>query len=240
MALYDDACAQGRRLGISSSDQLDMPLIRTNLGGAPAKAAVVASFEHLATQCGLQITGTDGTKLFGGHSARVSGAQYLAAYGVPVETLRLLARHSGEAIRRYVGEAPLRSFQQDLARDSGKRVSSADLQSLKLKLSEMHAKLRAQDEAIQSLTTIGTRPQILTYVQNLHTLAVHGLRPGDGSTSICGWKVGPARVARGKVRFLNSITSEAWETLCERCLGPERVAARHFSSDVKTDIILDE
>ena len=39
-------------------------------------------------------------------------------------------------------------------------------------------------------------------------------------------KVGPARIKRGAVRFLNSIAGESWENVCERCLLPEREAAK--------------
>ena len=42
---------------------------------------------------------------------------------------------------------------------------------------------------------------------------------------MCGMKVGPARVKRGAVQFLNTIAGEDWKLLCERCLKPERVAA---------------
>ena len=55
-----------------------------------------------------------GLRLFGGHTPRVTGAQVLAAVGIEVNTIRILARHSGEAILRYVAEAPLRSLRADL------------------------------------------------------------------------------------------------------------------------------
>ena len=44
-------------------------------------------------------------------------------------------------------------------------------------------------------------------------------------------KVGPARIKRGAVRFLNTIASESWESLCERCLRPEREAAKALEQE---------
>ena len=67
---------------------------------------------------------------------------------------------------------------------------------------------------------------MIAYVQNLTTKAIHGQRAGDSSSTICGMKVGPARVKRGAVRFLNTIAGEDWKILCERCLLPEREAAK--------------
>ena len=79
--------------------------------------------------------------------------------------------------------------------------------------------------------TLVAHPQVITAVQTLHTMCIHGLRPGDSSTSICGWKLGPATIARGKVRFLTSIASEAWENLCDRRLMPERTDARAWAGN---------
>ena len=83
----------------------------------------------------------------------------------------------------------------------------------------------AQEAAITALSALSSE-RVLTYVQNLHTKAIHGQRAGDSTSAICGWKVGPARIKRGKVRFLNSIVGESWMNLCERCLRPEMEAAK--------------
>ena len=67
---------------------------------------------------------------------------------------------------------------------------------------------------------------MIAYVQNLTTKAIHGQRAGDSSSTICGMKVGPARIKRGAVRFLRTISGENWRILCERCLRPELEAAK--------------
>ena len=93
-------------------------------------------------------------------------------------------------------------------------------------LKSLATKVEAQDAAIAALTSITSDRRVIAYVQNLVTLAIHGQRAGDSSSTICGMKVGPARIKRGAVRFLNTISGECWETLCERCLLPEREAAK--------------
>ena len=51
-----------------------------------------------------------GDKRFGGRSARVTGDQVLAAHGIDVHKIRILARHASDAIMRYVAEAPLNTL----------------------------------------------------------------------------------------------------------------------------------
>jgi hypothetical protein len=45
--------------------------------------------------------------IFGGHLARVSGAQFLAANGIPIATVQLLGRWSSKAVEKYTQAAPL-------------------------------------------------------------------------------------------------------------------------------------
>ena len=44
-------------------------------------------------------------------------------------------------------------------------------------------------------------------------LVTHGQSAGESSSTRCGMKVGPARVKRGTVRYLNTIAGESWELL---------------------------
>jgi hypothetical protein len=45
--------------------------------------------------------------IFGGHLARVSGAQFLAANGIPIAAVQLLGRWSSRAVEKYTQAAPL-------------------------------------------------------------------------------------------------------------------------------------
>ena len=90
----------------------------------------------------------------------------------------------------------------------------------------LSSKFQVQEATIAALITLQREHRVIAFVQNLSMLAIHGQRAGDSSTTICGMKVGTARIKRGAVRFLNSIQGECWESLCEFCLLPERNAAK--------------
>jgi hypothetical protein len=92
----------------------DCPLFPATGGGAPTKAAVVSTFEALGTLLGQPLFSETGIRMFGGHTARVTGAQALAGVGVDINKIRILARRSGETILRYVADAPLKSLRSDL------------------------------------------------------------------------------------------------------------------------------
>ena len=86
-------------------------------------------------------------------------------------------------------------------------------------------KFQVQEATIAALSTLQREHRVTAFVQNLTTLAIHGQRAGDASSTICGFDVGPRRIKRGALKFLPSIIGECWENLCERCLRPEREAA---------------
>ena len=44
---------------------------------------------------------------------RVTGARTLAALGVEISKIKILARHSGDAIYRYVADTPLTTLRTD-------------------------------------------------------------------------------------------------------------------------------
>ena len=94
----------------------DAPLFPKVKGAMPSKATVVTLFEAIGTLLQQALWSDEGIRLFGGHSARVTGAQIFAtaAIGIDVDKIRILARHSGETIMRYVQDAPLRSLRSDL------------------------------------------------------------------------------------------------------------------------------
>ena len=75
---------------------------------------MVDTFEAVAKQCQVELYTADGTRRFGGHSVRATGVQALALAGVPVDKIRIMARHSSDAIFRYVSTAPLATLRQDL------------------------------------------------------------------------------------------------------------------------------
>lgn len=216
-------------MNLTSVDCEALPLFHDGKGSSPTKAGLVSTYEYLALQCGLQLCSPEGARLFGGHSTGVAGAQALAAAGAEVSEIRIFARHSGDAIIRYVAEAPLLSLRRELGRSTvaskGRSADSILLKTLESRLQLLADQVEAQNVTIDALSKFSGEQRVIAYVQNCLTLAIHGQRAGDSSSTMCGMKVGPARVKRGAVRFLNTIAGESWELMCERCLKPERVAA---------------
>ena len=86
------------------------PLFATKDGQVPTKAKMVATIEAFVTKGGDPLVSGPGLRLYGGHSLRVTGAQTLAAAGVDVHKIKILARHSGDSVFRYVAEAPCRRY----------------------------------------------------------------------------------------------------------------------------------
>jgi hypothetical protein len=221
-------------LHLTGGEAQTMPLFYNDFGAAPTKALMVESFEALASLCGLPLCSPDGLRLFGGHTARVTGAQALAACGVEIDKIRILARHSGDAILRYVALAPLTSLRSDLglpSSSSSGALSSASHRRLTTQLTEALRRLDAQEASTAALTTLATSArECLAFVRNTATGAIHGLRPGDGTHTVCGWYIHGQR--RGGLQWLSTIAGEPWPNLCERCLLPERQSARLLAGEL--------
>jgi hypothetical protein len=196
------------------------PLFPSVGGGASSKIAVVATFEALGSLLGQPLFNATGVRLFGGHSPRVTGAQALAAAGIEINKIRILARHSGETILRYVAEAPLKSLRSDLRliaarsftgsasgsnprRDdasgvlSGSTASSPGLQSrvrlIEAALVTLRSDLTTQAQDVVSLATGFARTDDRVFVQNTITATVHLALQLDGGHAACGWRFSSAR-----------------------------------------------
>jgi hypothetical protein len=235
---------------LATSLELDsdtLPLFPTVDGGFAAKSAVVATFEELAQQCGQAISSREGLRLFGGHTARVTGAQSLAAHGIEVAKIRILARHSGDTVLRYVSEAPLQAIRSDLGLASsssaqisrgpwcgagGRQSASATraFVTLDAKLNTTLARVDVQQRKLEALAAVVSSSADRVLVQNLATSAIHSSRPGDGVHTLCGWSIAPERLKRGGIRFFSSLAGQPWWLYCERCLLPEREAAKLVAS----------
>ena len=99
----------------SHSSAPDAPLFPNGRGGMASKASVVATFEAIGRLIGQMLFSDEGLRLFGGHTPRGTGAQLFAALGIDINKIRILARHSGDMIMRYVADAPWRSLRSDLS-----------------------------------------------------------------------------------------------------------------------------
>ena len=119
------------------------PLFPTVAGLHAHKTTVIETFEAIGSTIGQLLHNAEGLRLFGGHTPRVTGAQAFAALGIEVNKIRILARHSGDTILRYVSDAPLKSLRSDLGllppkttRGPTHRIRVKDLENMSNCLSE--------------------------------------------------------------------------------------------------------
>ncbi len=218
---------------------IDSPLFPATGGGAPSKAAVVATFEALGSLLGQPLLSETGIRTFGGHSARVTGAQALAAVGVEITKIRILARHSGEAILRYVSDAPRKSLRADLftltARTAARSASASgshasvhsQLRKLESALGTLRMDLDTQAQDLVALATGYARTDDRVFIQNSITATVHLARSLDGGHALCGWRFATARrsVNGPAFRVISSLVNLPGTMLCERCMPTERAVA---------------
>jgi hypothetical protein len=211
------------------ADALTMPLFPTDANGAPTKAQFVETIEHLAASTGEPLQDKDGMRLYGGHTVRVTGAQTLAAHGIEVAKIRILARHSGDTILRYVSEAPLKTLRSDLGLqtatyDTANKAVQSKVVDKQLK--KALARLDEQGKQLSALFACTPSHKSACYAQNLHSDVCHALRAGDAAHTACGWSVGPVEQRKRGVVFLSDIRNIGWRKMCDRCMIPERQAAR--------------
>lgn len=93
----------------------------TRQGVPPAKSAILAALEATVEAYGGQVAQPSGARLLGGHSLRVTRAQRLAALGVDVVKIMVLARWAGESVLRYIRDAPLDNLPDEVKALEDKR-----------------------------------------------------------------------------------------------------------------------
>ena len=225
----------------------DSPLFPTTNGKVPSKASVASTFEALGELCGQPTHTENGVRAFGAHSARVTGAQTFAAIGIEINKIRLMARHSGDTIMRYVSDAPLRSLRADLGLvDPSSTASlvpraarSRTPPGLAAKLSGLEDMIKLLNETVSRHATELARAHIAAasstaptrYVQNTTSAAVHAVRANNDSQTVCGWSFGltcrRSRLRRtsGNHTIIESLSGVAWQLICKNCLPEARAAA---------------
>jgi hypothetical protein len=236
------------------SHLVDSPLFPAVGGGAASKVSVVLTFEALGAMIGQPLVGETGIRLFGGHSPRVTGAQLLAAAGVEISKVRILARHSGDAILRYVADAPLRSLRSDLglrcARLPSPSLGSHNpssaihsrLRILEAALVTIQSEVQSQASDVVALATGFARTDDRVFLQNTITATVHCARSIDGGHAICGWRFATARRPPNGMayRSIRSLVDLPGRMLCERCLPTERAVALSMDHADEVDMSGDE
>ena len=199
---------------------------------------MVETFERLASLMNLPLTSPDGLRLFGGHTARVTGAQTFALAGLEVNKIRILARHSGDTILRYVSDVPLRTLRADLGIGASTPSSSAPLSlgpgakaagvtqlrsrltALEAQIAQMAITVQSQSQDLVGLAAGYMHKAPWAYIQNLSSTAVH-LISSEGRT-VCGWNFPRSRTS---TRVMATLSGVPGIMLCDTCLPSERTLA---------------
>ena len=229
------------------------PLFPTAAGAIASKRSVVLTFEAIGRLCGQPMLSEHGLHLFGGHTPRVTGAQLYATVGLEINKIRLLARHSGDTILRYVRDAPLKSILADLGIAARLKSSSSSTRAVTLgskdalritklesKVAELTLILQSQAHELDRLNEAATSSPIMTFVQNMTTATIHQSSPNYFGRTRCGITFdGPTFRARrtrpaASYTVVPGIGDSPSELICERCLPSEHRAA------VERDLVHDE
>ena len=180
--------------------------------------------------------------------------------GIEVNKIRILARHSGEAILRYVADAPLKSLRSDLGLGAstptmsssassfgtGSQSSSsstlvhARLRKLETAMMALQSDLQSQAQDLVGLAAGFAKPDDRVFIQNTATATVHYAKQRDDGHTICGWRFAPARMKTAGLpyRFVPCLNGIPGTMLCERYLPTERAVALALGGDVPLDIEL--
>ena len=189
----------------------DTPLFPSFSGDFPEKDSVVKSIEHLAALLGVSVLDDNGRSGFGGHSMRVSGAQYLSSIGLGESLIALLARWMSPTIKRYVGESPLhvlgREFEKAVtSTESGwttsvpmnapsteSKQAIAHLQSLLLKQETEHHSSMNELKQLRERFELLDAPCKINFIVNMETYVGHKVAymsldsPAKDWRTACGW-----------------------------------------------------
>ena len=257
---YHTAVAHWKWLLASSSftSPEATPLFPTTSGKHPNKAHVVDTFEAIGASLGQLLHDTSGTRLFGGHTPRVTGARVLSAAGMEINKVRIMARHSGDTILRYVSDAPLESLRADLGLESlpskpalnfslnaSSSSKSQFTEAVRARVAKLEDALRKLEGVVQTqahdvvaLATGFARTDDRIYVQNTTTATIHLARSGDCGRTICGWPFARAKSRGPEIpsRTISSLRDIPGTMMCEKCLPTERaIAVGRDAADLSAD-----
>ena len=155
---------------------------------------------------------------------RVSGAQMLAAAGVELAKIEMLARWSSPMVLHYARLAPMKAISKDLVNISEHRAVADSVADIKCKFEIISEKITAI-EAARSSSEAGVprrkKRRGPGWIINCATSTVHQVSVGDDPgvhplswQASCGWRFGQELFAK-----LNRPPDESKDKVCKRCLA---------------------
>jgi hypothetical protein len=209
-----------------------LPLFPTVHGQPVARAVVVTALEATVLAYGDPVVQPNGARLLGGHSFRVTGAQQLAALGVDVIKIMVLARWAGASVLRYVRDAPLDNLPAEVKALEEKKSLLGALEKLQEDVRGINAKVDGQKDAADKMAgelfkkfgPLASKPFIANGSQRrfkLHWAAVDGseVLPQQWKTR-CGVKFGNWSFTRHASK--DAFPADTW---CSKCFGRSDPAA---------------
>ena len=129
----------------------NLSLFPSMSGKTVSKAAMVQHLVAIVDLYGVgDVGGGPGASLTG-HSFRVTGAQFMAAVGVPLLVIQLLGRWQSDIVARYVAEAPLINLTKTYKTARCSLELEQVLSDLKLKVVSTQSQLAQLDLRTQEL-----------------------------------------------------------------------------------------
>ena len=192
----------------------DAPFFPNEAGQHRTKQQTIDAFILLARHVGAAVE-CQGRKI-SGHTARISGAQFLASIGVEVAVIMLLARWESRVVLHYIKEAPLLALTGQARIKLQKHKIGAvnpdahaydleeSVKTLSRKITSLHKKfqhlaaLREDDLTLHEDTILAGQcvdPDLMKVIVNCETGVVHiraSKQPYSKAgrlrfTTLCGW-----------------------------------------------------
>ena len=216
MQLLIDAFGQVR------VDAGELPLFPTRAGGFTEKRHVVMCIEAVVSLVGEPLVDPNGVRRHGGHTLRITGARTMAALGIEIYLIQLMARWASDVVYRYVAEAPLSRMTAAYRSGFAARAGVA--------VREVSTLQRASEDPMPSNAGIGSvhpGPWVLNLdsgITHRPTVWTLDVQPPQWRTA-CGWACGMANTTG--VSQLPSSSSR----LCSGCFRGAKAAARAREQD---------
>ena len=210
-----------------------LPVFPSCEGQPVTKEKMVATIEEFARRTGSVLHDATGRRRFGGHSLRVTGAQYFSSIGLGETLISLLARWTSPTILRYIRDAPLQALDSEF----GKAMTSVsmrcqarpDVERILLDLKDMLAQtclisdqlkgqLAEEAQFRKRVSDLEKKVDSETNIVNLESGVLHKtlrnerLVPPALWKTQCGWPYAFSSFAHQSMRDQRAVKS-----LCDRC-----------------------
>ncbi|CAK9045157.1 Uncharacterized protein SCF082_LOCUS25539 [Durusdinium trenchii] len=225
-------------------EALDQPIFPAEDDQIPAsKDGWADTFEQLAIHLGLPVTHNNGARMFTGHSARVTGARFMAEHNIELWRIQLFGRWGSDVFIHYIQDAPLKQLDK-LALESTATMSvqraQEQLQLLQQRIASckshfMHPEpdmLQDCAAGIPQIPAQGNRPGVI--IQNtardgkVHATLIYKLDlPPKQWRTRCGWPFGKNQ-ADFKVH--DSVEATPLQERCSKCFPKTRATRVDMSS----------